>query len=258
MEDNIIVKKEKNRLINFSLVSMLVMVFLLPLFFLPVGSFVQFGTSVMFAVVVIISFIFWSVSSLFKNEVTIPVGKFNILALFVSVPLFYTLSFVANGMSRTSFLGYTFDISTVGFIILSFLFLFLIPLIFNTKNRIFYGYVVSILSSIVFALFLIIRLIFGAAGRLTESARNRTRHLVEIRAEKPTLKSRVETLFDCAPSCEQASSWKSSANTREKSLRSTVFATCQHPELFSSSQTQEMPLPMDSWPSGATFRWTPS
>jgi tetratricopeptide (TPR) repeat protein len=162
MEDNIIVKKEKNRLINFSLVSMLVMVFLLPLFFLPVGSFVQFGTSVMFAVVVIISFIFWSVSSLFKNEVTIPVGKFNILALFVSVPLFYTLSFVANGMSRTSFLGYTFDISTVGFIILSFLFLFLIPLIFNTKNRIFYGYVVSILSSIVFALFLIIRLIFGA------------------------------------------------------------------------------------------------
>jgi hypothetical protein len=92
MEDNIIVKKEKNRLINFSLVSMLVMVFLLPLFFLPVGSFVQFGTSVMFAVVVIISFIFWSVSSLFKNEVTIPVGKFNILALFVSVPLFYTLS----------------------------------------------------------------------------------------------------------------------------------------------------------------------
>src|SRR3989344_3446372 len=85
-----------------------------------------------------------------------------IIGFLTVVPIAYALAGIANGFSRMSFLGYTFDISTAGFIMLSFGYLFLVSLLFRSKSRIFYSYFVFLLSSIILSIFLLVRIIFGA------------------------------------------------------------------------------------------------
>jgi tetratricopeptide (TPR) repeat protein len=141
---------------------MIVLVFLLPLFFMPVSfTPVQFGTSLLFASLVIVSAIIFVISKLKSGQISIPASKIHFLALFFPVPLVYVLSFLTHGASRIAFLGYTFDITTVGFILLGFIFMFLVSIIFNSKERIFYAFVTSVISSIVVALFVISRFVFG-------------------------------------------------------------------------------------------------
>ena len=142
---------------------LLLVTFLAPIFFVP-ASFIstQFGTSLLFAFGVILSILIYIVSALYSGTLELPRPAGYILGFLALVPLMYFLAGIANGFSRMAFLGYTFDISTVGFIVLGFLYLFLVSLIFRNRARIFYSYFAFVLSSILFSLFLLIRIIFGA------------------------------------------------------------------------------------------------
>jgi len=137
--------------------------FLSPIFFVPV-SFIstQFGTSLLFAFGTIVAVLLYIIATLTSGSIVLPrMAKYMIGSIAV-VPLCYALAGIANGFSRMSFFGYTFDESTVGFILLAFVYLFLVSMLFRTKNRILYSYFFFVLSSLVVALFLALRLVFGA------------------------------------------------------------------------------------------------
>ncbi len=165
MEENQIITKTSERdLFNKILFRiLLITTFLVPIFFLP-GTLIstQFSTSLIFSLGVIVSVIIYIVTNLFYGSFDWPVRSKYILGSMAVVPLVYLLAGIANGFSRMSFFGYTFDINTVGFILLSFAYLFLVSILFQEKNRIFYSYFTFLVSFIILSLFIIIRLIFGA------------------------------------------------------------------------------------------------
>lgn len=147
--------------ISFGL--LLAVAFLSPIFFLPF-SFIstQFGTSLLFAFGVIAVILIYIISSLLSGSIDLPRSAKYVVSFTVVVPIVYVLAGIANGFSRMSFFGYTFDINTVGFILLSFAFLFLVSMLFRNKNRIFYSYIAFVASSLLVSTFLLIRIIFGA------------------------------------------------------------------------------------------------
>src|SRR5579872_4862810 len=164
MEENVQSQKGVFSLLEkISFGILLGVVFLIPLFFIPGGYIsVQFGSSLLFAFGLLISFILYIVLKLKEGSIEIPRSVFYFLGLFVGVPLAYVISFFVTGVSRIAFLGYTFDVSTVGFIILSFIFMYLVSFLFQSKERAFYSFFAIVVSSILFALFLVLRIIFGA------------------------------------------------------------------------------------------------
>ena len=137
--------------------------FLLPIFFVP-ASFIstQFGTSLLFATAVILTTLLMIIHAFGSGALRLPTNKKYIIWLYTLVPVVYILAGVANGFSRMTFLGYTFDISTVGFIVLGFVYMFLVSFLFAEKNRIFYSYLAFVLSALLLSLFLVLRIIFGA------------------------------------------------------------------------------------------------
>lgn len=147
--------------ISFSI--LLIVTFLIPIFFVP-ASFVstQFGTSLLFATGVILVILLYIISGLFYGKLDLPKPSKYILGFLCVVPVVYVLAGIANGFSRMSFFAYTFDINTVGFIVLGFVYLFLVSILFRNKNRIFYSYFAFVVSAIILSFFLLIRIIFGA------------------------------------------------------------------------------------------------
>ncbi len=141
---------------------LLLVVFISPIFFVP-QSFIsiQFGTSLLFAFGVILGLIAFIAGTLKKGSIEISQSRLFVLGSLVAVPIVYTLSSLSHGFSRMAFLGYTFDLSTVGFLILAFVFLFLVSLVFRSRERIFYSYVAVVVSLLLVALFLLIRIAFG-------------------------------------------------------------------------------------------------
>lgn len=141
---------------------LLTVTFLVPTFFLPLAFIsTQFGTSLLFGYGVIISLLIYIISGLVYGSIDLPKIDKYILGFISLVPVFYVLAGIANGFSRQSFFGYTFDISTVGFILVSFAYLLLVSIFFRNKYRIFYSYFAFVVSSLVLSLFLLTRIIFG-------------------------------------------------------------------------------------------------
>lgn len=141
---------------------LLAVTFLVPIFFVPV-TFIstQFGTSLLFAFGVIIAVLVYVASGLVYGSIDLPKPGRYILGFTALVPVVYILAGISNGFSRMSFFGYTFDISTVGFMILGFVYLFLISILFKNKQKIFYSYLAFMASSLILALFLLVRIILG-------------------------------------------------------------------------------------------------
>lgn len=136
--------------------------FFVPIFFVP-AKFIspQFGTSLLFSFGIIFSVLVYVFSSLKNGFIDLPNPAKYVLGSMFVVPLVYTLAGIFNNFSRISFFGYTFDISTIGFIILGFTYLFLVSIFFRERSRIFYSYLVFVFSSTILALFVISRIIFG-------------------------------------------------------------------------------------------------
>src|SRR3989344_2018897 len=154
--------KSKSAFDNLSFGILLLVTFLAPIFFVP-AAFIstQFGTSLLFAFGVIFAAIVYIVSGLYRGSLEMPTPAKYILGFTAFVPVAYTLAGVANGFSRMSFFGYTFDISTVGFMLLGFVYLFLVSILFKSKHRVFYSYFAFVVSSIILSIFLLVRIIWG-------------------------------------------------------------------------------------------------
>lgn len=136
---------------------------LAPIFFVP-ASFIstQFGTSLLFAFGVIVAILVYLVSGITEGKLDLPNPSKYILGFSVVVPLMYVLAGVSNGFSRMSFFGYTFDINTVGFIVLAFVYMFLLSVVFRNKERLAYAYYGFSISALIFSLWLLLRVFFGA------------------------------------------------------------------------------------------------
>jgi tetratricopeptide (TPR) repeat protein len=143
---------------------LLAVTFLTPVFFVP-SSFIstQFGTSLLFASGVIVALGTYLLKVLFQGSIDLPKPAWYVLIFTAIVPVVYACAGLANGFSRMTFFGYTLDISTVGFIVLGFLYLFLTSLLFRNKNRIFYSYFAFLISSLILSVFLLARIIWGAS-----------------------------------------------------------------------------------------------
>ncbi len=137
--------------------------FLVPVFFVPI-SFIstQFGTSLLFAFGVILATLIYIISAFTAGSIDFPKSLKYLFVIFALVPMVYLLAGIGNGFSRMTFLGYTFDISTVGFMMLAFVYMFLISILFKNKERILNSYFAFLASSILFSVFILIRIIFGA------------------------------------------------------------------------------------------------
>lgn len=137
---------------------------LLPVFFFPV-SFIstQFGTSLLFSFGVIVSSILYIISGISNGSLDLPKPARYVLGFSALVPLVYTLAGISNGFSRMAFFGYTFDISTVGFMVLAFVYMFLVSVLFSDKQKVLKGYMAFGISVVLFGLFVLIRLI--SAGK---------------------------------------------------------------------------------------------
>ncbi len=165
MEENIAVGNAHKRVWfdKVSFVILLALVFLIPIFFVP-ASFIslQFGTSLLFAFSSILLILLYIISGLLSGSLDLPHPAKYILGFLSLVPIVYVLAGIANGFSRMSFFGYTFDINTVGFVVLAFIYMFFVSLTFRDKHRIFYSYFVFVISSLILSIFIIARIIFGA------------------------------------------------------------------------------------------------
>lgn len=164
IQEKPIVKKASKRVFFDKLIFgvLLGVTFLVPVFFLPVSFLpVQFGTSLLFAFGVVFAILVYIVSGLVYGSLELPKASKYILSFIFVVPVVYTLAGISNGFSRMSFIGYTFDISTVGFMVLAFAYLFLVSLLFREDKRVFYSYLAFVVSSILLSIFLVIRIIYG-------------------------------------------------------------------------------------------------
>ena len=163
-ENNVMVEgRLKSIFDKISFILLLAIAFLSPIFFVP-ASFIstQFGTSLLFAFGVIITVLLYIINSLLRGSLDLPKPSTYVVSALSIVPVVYILAGIANGFSRMSFFGYTFDIATVGFIMIAFAYLFLVSLFFRSKIRIFYSYFAFVISAVLLALFLLVRIIFGA------------------------------------------------------------------------------------------------
>ena len=137
--------------------------FLVPIFFVPMSSVsTQLGTSLLFAFGVILAVIVYIISGLYFGSLDLPKPARYILGSMIVVPIVYALAGVAYGFSRLAFFGYTFDISTVGFIILGFSYMFLVSILFRSKQQFLYSYFAFLVSAVLVAVFVLIRLFYGA------------------------------------------------------------------------------------------------
>jgi cytochrome c-type biogenesis protein CcmH/NrfG len=147
---------------SISFYVLVLVTFLIPLFFLPLSFIsIQFGSSLLFSFGVILSLVLFIAGVFSSGSISLPNGSKYILGFTALVPIVYLLAGISNGFSRITFFGYTFDQSTVGFIFLSFVYMILLSLVCNTRQRVFYSYVAFLTSSIIFSLFLLARVILG-------------------------------------------------------------------------------------------------
>lgn len=141
--------------------ALMVLVFLLPLFFAstPFFSF-QFSKSFLVSVGVIVSLAFFLLSVL-KNGTTIFPYHPIIVAL-LGVLLTTLLSSFFSSAPFASLVGYGFEMGTFSFLTLLSLLLILSVLIFRSKEKIFYTYLLFFASFFVISAFHLLRFVFGA------------------------------------------------------------------------------------------------
>lgn len=138
--------------------------FFVPIFFVP-AKFIsaQYGTSLFFSYGVLLVLIINIILGLKNGGLFIPTPLKKIGWLMFAVPTVCLFSGLWNGISRVSLLGYTFDSNTIGFVFVGFVYLFLVSVYFRDKRRIFYSYIIFVISTLILALFVVLRIIFGAS-----------------------------------------------------------------------------------------------
>lgn len=135
--------------------------FLLPVFFVPSQAFsFQAGKGLLLTIGVVISLALYILFQIKNSTVSFPK---NLLFLSVLLlPVTFVVSTLANGGGYPSFLGFSFELGTVAFILLVSVFVFLVSELFQSKERIFYSYLAFFASFGLVTLYQGLRFIFGA------------------------------------------------------------------------------------------------
>lgn len=146
---------------NIAFIILLSVLFLLPIFFIPSASFpFQFSKMFLLSLFVLVPFACWILARLKDGKFVLPATVIIIAA--AGTLLAAMISGLFSGAVGWSFSGQFLDLGTVGSMAVLFLLMFLVPIVFCSKDRVFYAYIVFFSAFFLIAVFQILRLIFGA------------------------------------------------------------------------------------------------
>ncbi|MEK7128742.1 MAG: tetratricopeptide repeat protein [Patescibacteria group bacterium] len=145
---------------SLSLVGVFILGFLIPIFFLPLqGISVDAGKGIFVAILGLVSFMLWLIGRLIGGSFSLPRSLIllgaAILTLAVLISSFFSES------SDVSFMGQGFETGTFAFSAVALVLLFLSSVLFQPKRRALYFYGAILLSSLLVAIFHIVRLASG-------------------------------------------------------------------------------------------------
>lgn len=151
-------KRRGGRLQNLSFALLLIVPLLTPIAFAP--SFpLEWAKTALFGLSTLLAFIVWIIFRLKDGTLVFPAsGALLAGALTVAVSF---LSALFSGFLATSFAGEAAETSSALMLAIFFLLLFLVSLLFNSKQRIIYGYFVFFGVFLLVVIFQILRLAFG-------------------------------------------------------------------------------------------------
>lgn len=133
---------------------------LLPFFFVPSLAYpMQFGKMILVSLCVLFAFAFWIVARLKDGKFEFP--NTPVVIAGGAIFLVTLISGLFSDAVRTSLFGQSIEVGTVASLGVSFLLLFLVSLLFHTKNRIFYAYLTFFVSFVLVSIFFVSRLFMG-------------------------------------------------------------------------------------------------
>jgi tetratricopeptide (TPR) repeat protein len=156
-------KKPKGKIFSkLAYLVLLASIFVLPLAFVPSQSvhFI-FTKQLIFVTAVLFALAVWVLSELKNGNYELPVSP--IVAALGAVAVVTLLSALFSGSIGQSFFGNGFEVGTAVSILAGFLAVFIVPLYFTNKDKIFSGYLMLFAAFAVLALYEIARLILGPA-----------------------------------------------------------------------------------------------
>ena len=148
------------RLENLPSLFVMLLVFLVPLFFIP-SSYISvfFSKSILVFSFITIAFFLFLVSVLKKGRIEIPISRMYLTA--IAVPVVILISAMVSRVPEISFMGSGAETGTFMFILLMFMLLFLVVSLFQTEHKVFNSYVLLLGTFGLVSLFHIVRLMFG-------------------------------------------------------------------------------------------------
>jgi cytochrome c-type biogenesis protein CcmH/NrfG len=134
--------------------------FLLPFFFIPSTSFVvEVSKILLLTVGLIVTLFFFLLNTVKRGELVFPQNKL-ILGVFL-VPITFLASALLGTNPSLSLFGYALETGTWAFVALGFLMLFLVSVLFRTREKIFYSYVGFFVGSAIIVLMGLSKLFWG-------------------------------------------------------------------------------------------------
>ncbi len=140
--------------------SLLALIVLLPLFFLPsVNLSILVAKNSLLTMGVLLTTLFFLIGVLRDGKITIP--RTYMMWLVILIPLAYLAASFTSISRQLSFFGYTLEVGTFASAVLLFALLALTSLILNTKNRIYKVYGGMFLGFLIIGIFALIKLFSG-------------------------------------------------------------------------------------------------
>ncbi len=149
-----------SRIENVSLFVVLILVVLLPLFFIP-SLYVSIASAkvILLYVGIIVSFCLWIVARLREGKMAVPRHYF--FAGLALIPFSYLLSSIFSDSRSTSLFGLGFETQTFGFILVVSLLTYITAYTFASKKAITYAYFAFLITFPIVIIYQVLRLLIG-------------------------------------------------------------------------------------------------
>jgi tetratricopeptide (TPR) repeat protein len=148
---------------KISLWSLIILIFLLPIFFFPsIFVPIQLASNLLFLGLLVVSLVFFIAYTLVNRHIAFPsLSRLSYMCLFCFVPLVYLVSSMVHGISWVSSFGYFLDDMSVMFILCCFVLMTLMAFLFKGDGEILCIYIALFISSFIAAIYVGMRCIFG-------------------------------------------------------------------------------------------------
>ncbi|MFA6158924.1 MAG: tetratricopeptide repeat protein [Candidatus Paceibacterota bacterium] len=154
------IKRPKPDVLSF--IALQALLFLTPLFFVPIASIpFQGGKNLFLILGVSVVFVLWLVARLKDGVLVFPRSLFYASSGLLAAT--YVLAGIFSGNRETSFAGQSFDLGTLAFFIPSILLFALVPLVIRSRERILCSYATLLASFLVAAVFHALHVFFPGA-----------------------------------------------------------------------------------------------